>query len=488
MNLDIPSYLLGQQSGGRGESTLINKTITKNGTYNASSDHADGYKKVAVLVKPPLENNKQGTILGTGGKTFYVDDDKYYGIGSIYVEGISAPQKDVNFIDYDGTILYSYTAQEALELSTLPSLTPHFYHNPRLDPSDWNWTLQEIKNQLATYGGPIWVGATYTARVGHFGAYIKITLTKDLLNPILTFAINGTAYIDWGDETPETTVSGESTIIPLNIPHTYSSSGDYIISIRPDSGAYIYFTSEGGTYSNLTLLHKNMNIYENFAYANCVKEIYLGASTVLSNKAFTNCLGLKYVIIHPQANYLDQGTDQFANCISLVSITMPRKYGIPPGYTDYIRENMFKNCHSLKTISTPQAIQRSNASAFENCKSLISTNAITPNQNMYNSCNCLSMVTLKEGLSGISNHAFYDCWSLSSITIPSTVEIISSNAFAGCSGVKEYHVKPTTPPILFENPFTGIASDCIIYVPAASVSRYKSAEIWSNYANQIQGE
>lgn len=35
-------------SGGGGEATLITKTIDANGVYNASSDNADGYKKVTV--------------------------------------------------------------------------------------------------------------------------------------------------------------------------------------------------------------------------------------------------------------------------------------------------------------------------------------------------------------------------------------------------------------------------------------------------------
>ena len=37
--------------------TLIDKNITANGTYNASSDEADGYKKVVVNVAPVSENN-----------------------------------------------------------------------------------------------------------------------------------------------------------------------------------------------------------------------------------------------------------------------------------------------------------------------------------------------------------------------------------------------------------------------------------------------
>ena len=36
--------------GGGGEATLITKAINANGVYNASSDNADGYKKVTVEI------------------------------------------------------------------------------------------------------------------------------------------------------------------------------------------------------------------------------------------------------------------------------------------------------------------------------------------------------------------------------------------------------------------------------------------------------
>lgn len=57
-----------QPGKGGGGSTLITKTITANGTYNASSDNADGYSQVIVNVAPPeLESyitQVGGTFLG----------------------------------------------------------------------------------------------------------------------------------------------------------------------------------------------------------------------------------------------------------------------------------------------------------------------------------------------------------------------------------------------------------------------------------------
>lgn len=50
--MDILSYILGKKAGGGGGEApvLIDKTITENGTYNASDDGANGYKSVTADV------------------------------------------------------------------------------------------------------------------------------------------------------------------------------------------------------------------------------------------------------------------------------------------------------------------------------------------------------------------------------------------------------------------------------------------------------
>lgn len=59
----IRSKLAG--SGG-GEAVLISKTITENGTYNASADSADGYKKVTVNVPNTYAAGDEGKVVSNG--------------------------------------------------------------------------------------------------------------------------------------------------------------------------------------------------------------------------------------------------------------------------------------------------------------------------------------------------------------------------------------------------------------------------------------
>lgn len=65
------------------------------------------------------------------------------------IENIVLEEKDVAFYDYDGTLLYTYDADEFAELTALPALVNHY---PDLEAVEWNWTLAEAKEYVAKYG------------------------------------------------------------------------------------------------------------------------------------------------------------------------------------------------------------------------------------------------------------------------------------------------------------------------------------------------
>ena len=107
----------------------------------------------------------------------------------------------------------------------------------------------------------------------------------------------------------------------------------------------------------------------------------------------------------------------------------------------------------------------------------------------FNVCYSLASVTIPDGVTSIEDYAFNTCYSLASVTIPDGVTSIGVNAFRYCYGVKEYHILPTTPPALTSSiAFSGIPSDCIIYVPVGSLEAYQTATNWSTYADQMQEE
>lgn len=73
---------------------------------------------------------------------------------------------------------------------------------------------------------------------------------------------------------------------------------------------------------------------------------------------------------------------------------------------------------------------------------------------------------------------------ITSATISNSVTSIDSQAFYGCGGLIKVTVLATTPPTLGSAVFAGGASNLAIYVPASSVSAYKSA--WSSYRFKIK--
>lgn len=67
--MDFYDILLAKKisgGGGGGSAVLINKNISANGTYNASSDNADGYKKVVVSVPNSYVAGDEGKVVSNG--------------------------------------------------------------------------------------------------------------------------------------------------------------------------------------------------------------------------------------------------------------------------------------------------------------------------------------------------------------------------------------------------------------------------------------
>ena len=92
-------------------------------------------------------------------------------------------------------------------------------------------------------------------------------------------------------------------------------------------------------------------------------------------------------------------------------------------------------------------------------------------------------------ITSIGASAFEDCYRLTSITIPNSVTSIGNYAFYSCAGLTSVYCKATTPPTLGgSSVFDYNGTSRKIYVPTPSVSAYKSASYWSEYASSIVGE
>ena len=397
-------------------------------------------------------------------------------INDIQTGSSPAPKKDVNFIDYDGTILHSYTASEFQNLSAFPSNPIH----DGLISQGWNWSLENAKAQMvAQPNDKLYIGQMYITASGDTEIDVGFD-DSARLSPILTIAVNGTVSIDWGDNTTNTQTGTSLTTI-LSVSHTYASKGSYTIKVSVITGSFQFY---GSTTS--TLLRKNTTSNENMVYSNCVKAVRFGNGvTSIGAYAFANCWSIENITIPHSVTSI--GSYAFNVCYSLKSLTIPSSVTAIGDYT-------FATCSALANIAIPHSVTSIAKDAFAYCHSLeniaLPSGVTSIGEQIVYDCRSLKSITIPSGATTIGSQAFAYCYCIASITIPSSITSITGTyVFNGMYGLKEVHIKPTTPPTLSnKNAFYYKASDLIIYVPSASLSTYKSATNWSNYASQMVGE
>lgn len=198
------------------------------------------------------------------------------------------------------------------------------------------------------------------------------------------------------------------------------------------------------------------------------------------------------------------GTGAFNGCNSLTSVT------IGSGVT-VIGTYGFRLCTSLSSITIPNSVVTISSSAFTSCRNItnidIPDNVVTIGNYAFYGCDGLTGITIGSGLTSIGSSGFVGC-EFTSVNIPDSVTSIGNNAFSNCTSITSVTIgsgitsiggyafgsstrmvsvtiKAANPPSVVPSrfPFWG---NCPIYVPAASVDRYKTARYWSDYADRIQ--
>lgn len=446
--MDITSFMLGRATAdGNVQPTLQAKTATPStSTQEIEADqNYDGLSKVTVNPIPSQyiipTGTKNITQNGTG-----IDVTSYAAV-DVAVQGggtTEAEKKDVNFIDYDGTIVYSYTAADFANLSAMPANPSH----TGLTAQGWNWTLSDAKTYVAS-NGKLWIGQMYITASGK--TEIDIVLDDpELLTPYLKICVNGTVTVDWGDGSPLSTVTGTSLTTKKYASHTYAAVGKYTVSIGVSEGSFTFYDNYIFSYTNSTNdVSRRYNL--------SVVAVRLGTGiTSLGFQAFGSCYCMEQITIHKDVTTFGDGC--LTACFSLKSLTLPSN-------TASFGTGVAASNHSLERVSLPSGITGLIMNAFLNCEEL-------------------EDISIPSTVTKLETSSLSYCYKLKNLTIPSGVTAISAQALRYCYSLYNLVFKPADPPaVANSNAFGGLSGSCVIWIPYANLAGYLSAQNYPLKAN-----
>lgn len=389
---------------------------------------------------------------------------------------------DVIFIDYDGDLLYHYSATEFNALTEMPANPAH----AGLTAQGWNWTLADAKQYVNSYGG-LTIGQNYITSDGVNRFYFDIP--AESLNIAISYGqtIARGVSVDWGDGNIEAT-DGTGTV---EVSHTYSSPGSYCISLDQTSGVLSF----------PGFFQKKVKPIDKFR----LKEINFG-NCVINNSTyvFYREVGLEKVSIPIglNMNHIGFGYTALKGFVYPSGATnIGGGYWVVQGcsYLDFISvPNSITNINInlsqvnlLRFEAPPLATNVSKSPVGNRTVRYTFSDSVTTNIANYQMKVRLRALKIPSNTTSLVQNYAADCYSIREpIYVPSGVTTVNARAFGDV--YTDIHFASTTPPTLSNtNAFT--ASDMlIIYVPYSAdhsiLEAYKTATNWSTFASYMQEE
>ena len=280
----------------------------------------------------------------------------------------------LRLMDWEGTVLKEYTAEQVASLSALPTPSSLDADVDRelLSFQGYNWALSDIKSWVTAHEGQcLTVGAIYTTTDGQDHAYrnnprINTSKSVSMLKRGTT-SIGVNAFNDC------------YSLTNINIP-----DGVIVISDNAFNDCY-----------SLT----SVNIPDSV--------------TSIGGSAFYNCLSLTSVNIPDSVTSI--GGSTFSWCVSLTNINIPDGVIV-------IGDNAFRNCYSLTSVNIPDSVTSIGGSAFSGCVSLTNINipdGVTAiGGSAFSGCYCLTDIVIKGNPDLANVNAFSDIYSDYLIYVP----------------------------------------------------------------------
>lgn len=381
-----------------------------------------------------------------GSSTDIKPSDMPARIQSIYNTLAPVTPKDYNFFDWDGTLVYAYTAAEINALTELPALPAH----EGVSGKEWNYTLAQLQTlaSLAT-PYPANVGAIYSAPDG-YSTIIKIKIPDD--DTVRDFQISWTENtqnsvdIDWGDNQTET-IAGAASV---TINHTYSASGEYLITITPDDNSDVIIIPIDGTFLGANPRQKDYvkaivvgRCYQSATISNTGGWFFDLHNLEICSYGYNNSTGLPRYVFNRANSLKALHVPSWVTGIGVSHVSATGVNVITMPYNcSTIQYDAFTSNVALKYFIYPYTMTTLNnrTIAFSNVnKVVLPPNVTTIGSGAYQNTNAsITELVLPQNLQSIDSSAFtifgqagMASYSISYLYMPTTLTSIGSNAFQG---------------------------------------------------------
>lgn len=396
----------------------------------------------------------------------------------------TAPPKesDINFWDYDGTLLYSWTLAELTTKTELPPLPSH----DGLICQGWNWTLQDIKDA----GRELDIGALYITDDGKTRLYVDVD-TETWDDFVLNYwqgTKSGTT-VDWGDGTTPEAINDWSYIEHR---HVYASSGPYVITMSVKEGAKMAL----GNGSSGRMLIANGT--KDSGRCSMLRKVEVGARVEsTTSQCFFSCCRLESISL-PQTTKVETWTT-FYECTQLrVFIAADMD----------VLQRTFYNCANLRVIATPKGTTQAKGDNYDIAYTAVRLanfdmidayaaqsiervyiKAVNGQVGGFSACNALLEVTIPADATTFVAAAFQGDNALRRVTCLGDIASIPAQVFQRCYPLRfvDFTHCTAVPTLANVNAFDATHPQLEIRVPASLADAWKAATNWSSLADHIVG-
>lgn len=156
-----------------------------------------------------------------------------------------------------------------------------------------------------------------------------------------------------------------------------------------------------------------------------------------------------------------------------------------------IGSSAFSRFNKATSLEIPDSVQNMADSSFSgwvSAKSLKIGSGITSiPASCFSGWTLADEILIPDSVLNIYPYSFQDWSSCKKVTIGLNVSNIQSFSFRGLTSCIGVYLKPTIPPTLGVSAFDSLKSDCIFYIPSASLANYKTATNWSAFSSRMVG-